>query len=337
MKKVFILLTVSALSAAALSSCGNNDAMYQYDLNNYVTLGNYKGIEVSVAEIKENMESQHDSILNQNKYDVDTGAAAEDGNKITYSLTAQVDGAAVESLAKTDAVFIVGSSTTDYEALTEAMSGITAGETKEITVKLPDDYTDAALAGKDAVLTLNVASVTTSVTPDTLTDDMVKTATKEKYTTIADFDEYLYSNFKQTLVWDKVIADTKFSSYPKKEAESYYNNSLASYQSTAAQYGVTLESLVSLYGMTTDTFYNTIAQQAVNQVYQDMTMLSIAEKENLVPDDAKLDEVAAELAESYGYENVDALKKDVTKEALTQSATFDMVLDFLEANAVEVE
>lgn len=337
MKKIITLCAVSALCAASLSSCGSK-AMYDYDFDEYVTLGSYKGVEVSVSAIEEERASRLDEILADNTYDVETEAAAIEGNKVIYSYTAQIDGADTDALSATDASIIIGTGTTDFDALTEALSGMSADETKDVTVTVPEDYADdTSIAGKEAVLHVTVSSVTTSVTPDTLTDDMINTATEGHYTTVADYEDYLYSTIKQNLVWDTIVSNTTYINYPKKEAENYYDNYLASYQATASQYGMTLESLASLYGMTTDSFYNTLANQAIAQVYQDLTMLSIAEKENLVPDEAKINEIAEELVDYYGYENIDALKQDIDNETLAQSAKYDMVMDFIEANAVEVE
>ncbi len=336
MKKIVTLLAVSALCAAPLSSCGNS-ASYNYDFDDYLTLGTYTGIEVSKSAIEEEIDTQYDSILSQNTYDVDTGSASVDGNKVIYSMTATVDGAAVDALAKTDATFTVGSSTTDFEELTAVFTGISSGDTKELTVTLPDDYSDAALAGKEAILNVTVSSVTTSVTPTEVTDEMVKTATNEEYTTVADYDAYLYDTVKQNMVWSSVVANTTFITYPKKEAEIYYDNYLNSYKNTAAQYGMTLEQLVSLYGMTTDAFFKDIANQAIAQVYQDMAMFAIAEKENIVPDDAKIAEIEAELVKAYGYEDAAALRKDIDKTTIEQSAKYEMVLSFVAEKAVEVE
>ncbi len=337
MKKLITMCAVAALCAASLSSCGSDSVNYNYNFADYLTLGSYTGIEVSKAAIQTEIDSQYDTILAQNTYDVETEAASVDGNKVIYSMTATVDGAAVDALAKTDATFTVGSSTTDYEELTAIFEGISADDTKEITVTLPDDYSDAALAGKEATLNVTVSSVTTAVTPTEVTDEMVKSATSEQYTTVADYDVYLYDTIKQNMVWDKVVNNTTFIKYPKKEAEIYYNNYLASYQSTAAQYGMALDQLISLYGMTTDAFYKNIANQAIAQVYQDMTMFAIAEKENIVPDDTKIAEVEADLVAAYGYENVEALRKDVDKTTIEQTAKYEMVLSFVAEKAVEVE
>ncbi len=338
MKKTVTLLAAASLCAAVLSSCGGADGTYEnYDLNDYLTLGTYTGIEVSKSEIQAEIDAQYDSILADNIYDVETEAPSVDGNKVTYSMTATVDGAAVESLAKTDATFTVGSGTTDYEELTAIFTGISKGDEKDITVTVPADHTDTAIAGKEASLHVTVSSVTTSVTPTELTDEMVKTATEEAYATVAEYEAYLYDVIKQNLVWSDVMANTTFISYPKAEAERYYDSYLASYQNTAAQYSMTLESLISLYGMTSDAFYNTIANQAVSQVYRDMAMIAIADKENLMPDDAKIDEVAAELVTAYGYEDIDALMADLDKETIKQSARNEMVVEFVAEKAVEVE
>ena len=137
--------------------------------------------------------------------------------------------------------------------------------------------------------------------------------------------------------WSKVLENTTIVNYPKKEAEMYYDNYLASYTNAAAQYGMTLESMASMYGMTLDAFQNSLAQQAIAQVNQDMAVFALAEKENLVPDEARIDEIKQEMMVYYGYEDEATMIASVGEDAVEQSAVYDMVMEFIENNAVEVE
>ena len=315
MKNFITMLLVCALALCMLASCGGSDKLFDYNYDEYLSLGTYKGVEVSASAIDEEVQAQIDSILN-----------------------ATVGGAVAADLAKTDVSVTLGTGTTGLEDLDAALLGMAKGDTKEVTLTVPADHTgNADIDGKEAVLSVLVTSVTEKVTPETLTDEMIATATENLYTTVADYTVYLRSAIKQNLAWNTVLANTTFTDYPKKEAEMYYDNYLASYQNTAAQYGMNLESMASMYGMTLDAFQNNLAQQAIAQVNQDMAMFALAEKENLVADEAKLAEIRKEMMVYYGYEDEAAMMEAVGEDAIEQSAAYDMVMEFVEANAVEVE
>lgn len=338
MKKFFTLLLVCALTVCMMASCGGSDKLFDYNYDEYVALGNYKGVEVSASAIETEVQAQIDSVLASNAKDVDTGAAAVEGNKVVYSVTATVNGADAAELAKTDASLTLGTGKTGLDDLDAAFVGMSAGDKKEVTLTVPADHTgNAEVDGKEAVLSVTVSAVTENVKPEELTDEMVASATNSTYTTVADYKVYLRSAIKQNLVWNTILANTTYSNYPKKEAEMYYDNYLASYQNSAAQYGMTLESMASMYGMTLDAFQNSLAQQAIAQVNQDMAMFAVAAKENLVPGDEKLASVKQEMMAYYGYPDEATMMADIGEDALEQSATYEMVMEFVEANAVEVE
>ena len=336
MKKFLTLLLVCVLTVCMLASCGGKRFDYNYD--EYLSLGNYKGVQVSVSEIEAEIEAQYDSILASNAEDVDTGKPAADGNKVTYTMTAKVDGADVAELEKTSASFTLGTGTTGLEDLDAAVVGMSAGDSKDVTLTVPESYTgNAEVDGKEAVITIALSAVTENVTPTELTDDMIKSATGELYTTIADYEIYLRGAIKESLAWNAVLSNTTFVKYPEKEAELYYDNYVASYQTTASQYGMTLESMASMYGMTLDSFLNSLAQQAVSQVNQIMAMYAVAEKEGLTPDDTAIAAVKQEMIDYNGFADEAELLANVTEEDIQQSAVYQMVLDFVEENAVEVE
>ena len=338
MKKLFTLLLVCALTVCMMASCGGSDKLFDYNFDEYLTLGTYKGVEVSASEIETEVQAQIDSVLASNAKNIETEAAAVEGNKVIYSVTATVNGAEAAELAKTSSSVTLGTGTTGLEDLDAALVGMSAGDAKEVTLTVPADYTgNADVDGKEAVLSVTVSSVSENVVPDALTDDMVNTATEGLYTTVADYDAYLRSAIKQNLAWTEVLHHTAFLDYPKKEAEMYYDNYLVSYQNAAAQYGLTLESMASMYGMTLDAFQNSLAQQAVAQVKQDMAVFALAEKENLVPDETIIADIKAEMMAYYGYTDEATLIEAVGEDAIEQSAIYDMVMEFVEANAVEVE
>ena len=56
MKRFLTLFLVCVLTVCMLASCGGKRFEYNYD--EYLTLGNYKGVEVSVAEIEKEIEER---------------------------------------------------------------------------------------------------------------------------------------------------------------------------------------------------------------------------------------------------------------------------------------
>lgn len=336
MKKLLILITVLALLAGSLVSCGK--AAYDYNYADYLTLGTYSGVEVSKKDIQAEIDSQIESVLANNAYYEETGKPAADGNRITYSYTGTVDGAAVDALTADNRTTVAAQGATGFTELDEALVGMSANGKKDVNVTIPDSYADdPSIAGKKAVLSVTVSAVETYVTPDKLTDEMISESSGGEYATVDAYKEYLWGAVKQNLAWNKTITAITFKGYPKKEAENYYNNYLNSYKNQAAQYGMTLEQLASAYGATLDTLQAMLAQNAVSQVNQDMAMCAIAEKENLVPGEEQLNAAAQELISYYGYEDEKALYKAVGKDAVKMSATYEMVLDFVAEHAIEID
>ncbi|MCQ2431769.1 MAG: hypothetical protein MJ175_04105 [Clostridia bacterium] len=335
MKRTLSLFVCVVLCLATLVSCGKP---YNYDLSKYVTLGQYKGVTVSKSEIEEQIDEQYSAVLSASAEYVETNAVSKEGDKITYSYTGTIDGAANDALTGENKTLTAVSGTTGFKELDEALVGIKGGSNLTVDVVLPENFSaDASLAGKTATLAVTVAKVEELVTPETLTDEMVKTYTEETYTTIDAYRTYLYSAIKQNLAWSAAVKNCSFTDYPKKEAENYYNTLLTRYQAQASQYGMTLEQFTSLTGYTMDAFQAALAQQAVNQTRQDVVMYSIARAEGLEPDQARIDAEAASLAKENGFATVKEMYAQLGEDQVLSYVQSLLVMEFLEANAVEAE
>ena len=63
MKNFITMLLVCALALCMLASCGGSDKLFDYNYDEYLSLGTYKGVEVSASAIDEEVQAQIDSIL----------------------------------------------------------------------------------------------------------------------------------------------------------------------------------------------------------------------------------------------------------------------------------
>jgi trigger factor len=86
------------------------------------------------------------------------GAVAEDGDQVVIDFVGRVDGVAFEGGAATDYPLTLGSGSF-IPGFEEQLVGAAAGEAREVTVRFPEDYNAAHLAGKEAVFACTVKAV----------------------------------------------------------------------------------------------------------------------------------------------------------------------------------
>jgi trigger factor len=86
------------------------------------------------------------------------GAKAKDGDQILFDFVGKVDGEAFEGGSAEDYPLVLGSGSF-IPGFEEQLVGVKAGEEKAVTVKFPDEYGAAHLAGKEAVFDCTVKAV----------------------------------------------------------------------------------------------------------------------------------------------------------------------------------
>ena len=100
-------------------------------------------------------------------------------------------------------------------------------------------------------------------------------------------------------------------------------------------YGVTLEAFVyGSFGMTLDTFNEEVPKAAELSVKRKYVILAVAEAENITVSDDEYSEYADEMMTNYGYETLEDLETDYTKDSLMESILYNKALEFVTTNAV---
>lgn len=124
----------------------------------------YDNLEVTVDEAKVTDEEVEETLGNLRERFASLTTverAAETGDFVTIDLSAQVDGEAVEDAAATGYSYEVGSNSS-VEGLDEALTGMSAGESKTFTSKL----VGGERAGQEAEITVTVQSVKVKKLPE---------------------------------------------------------------------------------------------------------------------------------------------------------------------------
>ena len=293
------------------------------DLNaaDYVTLPeDYAAIQVPADEISvtdEELQEQIDTLLESFPETIEiTDRAVEDGDSVNIDYVGSIDGEEFDGGSTDGAGTVVTIGVTQYiDDFLDQLVGHMPGETFDIEVTFPDDYSQEDLAGKDAVFVTTINYIQESKTPE-LTDDFVATNLASYYdvSTVEELNAYL----KDSLAKDKTnnylytyleenstFADELpaiLTDYQKADMTNYY----ASY---ASAYGMSLEDFVSSYlgADSLDALFEDENTQSAMEEYAKQFLLFQA-----ISQDAGL-EISSEDLDAYltdvvGGEDLDTLK-----------------------------
>lgn len=175
MKKSFLKKTaVVVLSATMLmaTACNSNiKVKYDYNVEDYVQVGQYENIAVEVDRTSienELIEKKIKQDVTDNTTYTEVSRGAMDSDQILVTYTATSSGATLSGLTNTDGTtMILGTDTLGLELdeLEQALYGMTAGQTKVLIVDIPEDYSTELYRGQRVVFELTMQTVAQANVP----------------------------------------------------------------------------------------------------------------------------------------------------------------------------
>ena len=217
----------------------------------YVTLCDYDKIKIARKEIEptdDEVLGQIDNLLSNSAYG-DRESAVKDGDTVNIDYTGTIDGVQFSGGTATDQSLEIGSKTfiDDFE---EQIIGHKPGETFDVNVTFPEDYSSEEVAGKDAVF-----SVTLNYIVPELTDKFVETYFSESdgISTVKELKNSIKDNLrdsnKNTYLWDYLMTNSTFKDLPEDLMETRLNVSLDTLRKQYHDYmGYGDEEILSMYG-----------------------------------------------------------------------------------------
>ncbi len=353
-KKILALALAFALvfsmSACSSSKVETSEKQYDYDLSEYVTVGEYKGIEVERVDPEEvtdeDVQSEITSELESKISWDEVDRPAENGDRVNIDYEGKVDGKPFDGgnaegydLTLGDGAFI--------EGFEEGLVGASKGDTKELNLTFPDPYVNnEELSGKAVVFTVKVNSVSEENVPE-LNDEYVKSL-KEDYKTVEeykkavreDLEEQAEESAKQAMMstaWQKVMDNSEVIKYPEEEVAKKQKEMKDYYEQYAESYGMSWDDFISMTGMTEEQFTEEAKTYAEESVKEEMIMYTIARNENIAVTEGAYEEEAQKYVESLGYESIEALEEAYDKDTIITSILWNEVFEFLLDNAKIVE
>ncbi|MDO4299512.1 MAG: trigger factor [Lachnospiraceae bacterium] len=316
-----------------------------YTASDYVTLGEYKGLVVTLDPITVTDEEVDEEI----RYHVQLAEALEtysegqvqEGDTANIDFEGKLDGEAFDGGTSAGYDLIIGSDSF-IDGFEDGLIGVSVGETVDLPLTFPENYGNTDLAGKEVVFTVTVNSIKRM--PE-LTDELVNTISDGEYTDVESYRKSISENLLKTKEDEKdsvinneiltlVANNSKINDYPEEMVAYGVANMKSFYEQYAEAYGMEYgEFLESFLGLTAEEF-DSEAQTAVKQnMQQELYMRAIAEAENIELSEEEYKAGCDELAERYGYESGDDLVAAYDEDTVRLSVLQEKVLDFLRENA----
>ena len=350
---------------SALQNLENLETMALAEINpeEFVTLGEYKGITVELATpnvTDEQVEEQINSIFTNNPPMTEvTDRAVQDGDTVNIDYVGKYadSGEAFDGGTAQGADLVIGSNTY-IEGFESGLVGVNVGDTVDLNLTFPENYGAENLAGKDVVFTVTVNSI--KVASDEMTDEWAAGLGAEGVTTLEELKTYVkngmvtdaqdqYKSDLEEAVLAQVTENCEFKEVPQNLYNRYLiqqNESLEYYASMYSMYmgqQLTASDIVAMMIQqegSTDTPDDYLKAMVTEATEQFIMFAAIAKNEGIEVTD---DDIDAYLKDAYdnasttAYSTYEEFKATVDPEVYREGLLADKVMAYLVENANVVE
>ena len=260
------------------------------------------------------------------------------GDTVTMDYEGKIDGVAFEGGTATgqetelnEARFIPG--------FVDGIVGMKAGDTKDVSAKFPDPYSNEDLAGKDAVFTITVHEIKEPELPE-LDDELAKRVSRTE--SLADLraevkrrlDETVKRNARrhfQGEILDKLLVANDFP-LPDVLVERELGNVLGETRQYVMRAGIPWENYLEQSGKTEESLRQDARPEAERRVKTTLLVEAIAKKEGIVATQEDVENELAALSAQYGQPRekiIEALQANVPAliDGIVRTKTIDRLIE----------
>ena len=321
-------------------SSGENRLVSVKDVSKYVTIGEYKGLELtrtSQPVTDDDVQAEINYNLEDNGTEVKDGTV-ENGDTVTINFTGTIDGKEFDGGSAEDYELVVGDGEM-IDGFEDGIVGMKSGETKELDLTFPDDYYEESVAGKAVVFKVTLQKFTR---PAELTDEWV--AENTEYKTVDEYRAAVKTQLEDTAVqtadyelysdaWNEVQAASEIKDYPKEDVDA----AKKSYQELNEKYvkdaGMEMADFLKSQGMSEEDYESECQQYAESKVEQNLIVQGIMDAEGLSIDDEETQKLKDDLIKEYGFASIDEMIETYGEQEVNESLALLRVERFIVDNA----
>lgn len=308
-----------------------------------VEVKDYMGVEADQEKAQvsdESVQAEIDNMLKRNARMITVDRESKKGDTLIFDFKGFVDGEQFEGgtaerheLKLGSGMFIPG-----FE---EQLEGLKAGDSKNVEVKFPENYTEE-LAGKDATFECLVHEVKEEEIPE-LDDEFVKDVSE--FDTVDELKEdikkrqlenaknMVVSRAKDAVV-EKVYENNPVD-VPDVMVEDEITRMIQEIGQQLSYQGLTVENYLQYMGKDMSEMRNELREDAAKKVGTRIVLMSIIDKENIQVSEEEMEAELAKIAEAY-KKDVEEIKNMIGMENLTyfqKDVQITKVIDMLYDNA----
>jgi trigger factor len=306
----------------------------------YVTLCDYKNIEVPLSEVTYTDEEFKDVIeqnLAAHQVLKEEGVVA-DGDKVNIDYVGTMDGVEFEggNSGGNGYDLTIGSGQF-IEGFESQLIGHKAGEDVTVKVTFPEDYSQADLAGKPAEFAVTIHGIYAD--PE-YNDDFVKENYPDMGSTVAEYEQTLkdeyYEGSLKDYVTNYVVDNSTVNKFPSKylknvESTTKYSD-VQSYEymnQMYQQYGMQSGTFEDFIGMTDEEYNADIIDRSQKFAKSDLVYQAILESEGIVLSEADSEANVKEMygGDDYYNSSVETYGKGYTNKNAVKNKAVDIALE----------
>ena len=313
-----------------------------------VTLGNYKGVEVTKVNVEvteEEVAAALEKERNKNARTISvTDRAVEVGDTAVIDYEGFVDGVAFEGGKGENHGLEIGSHSF-IDTFEDQLVGKNVGEEVDVNVTFPSEYHAPDLAGKPALFKVKINEIKTKEVPE-LNDEFASEVSE--FDTLDEFKEDLKKNLvtqkeneakgkKEDEAISKVVEACTME-IPDAMIETQCEDMIDEFSGRIAQSGLSMDQYLQFSGMTMAKLMEQVRPEAEKRIKTSLVLDAIANAENFEISDEEVDAEIEKMASMYGME-ADKLKEymgEAEKDSMKKDLAIAKAVDFIMENAVEI-
>lgn len=355
MKKKLLYVGLMIAMMSSLTACGKEKAEGLDAINpdDYVTLGEYKNLEVTVDhydftddDLKQYIDQDLEyyvSSYDLYEYEVTDKQTVSMNDVVNIDYEGKKDGVAFDGGTAQGAHLEIGSGQF-IDGFEDGLVGVNVGETVDLNLTFPEEYkNNEELAGQDVVFTVSVNSIDEPKLPEFDEDFFASFGIEgvtnyDEYTNYAKgFIEDACEDQNESLVdsalWDQVAANCEIKEIPQILLDEKLAELDADLEDYAAQYGVDTDTMITSMGYDAESYEAQRQSVAKSEAESDLICRAIAKAEGITVTDDDIKKTAQEEYEKYGFSSAAEMIESKSDEYLRSYVRRKVILNRIKETA----